>query len=138
MHELSVAQSLVDVVSAKLADEGRVRVTAVWVRVGPLGGVIPQALRSAFGAATSGTVLGGARLEIEETSLVVWCPACGVEKELPGVGRLRCPACGTRAPRVVRGAELEVISVEVVDADPFSPDGALVCGAAPSGPAAHG
>ena len=94
MHELSVAQSLVDVILAQLCDEGLVRVSAVFLRIGPLGGVFPRALRSAFGAAAAGTALGGARLEIEETPLVVWCPACRAEKVLPDVGRLRCPACG--------------------------------------------
>jgi len=118
MHEISIAQSLVDEVVARLDDDdaGPSRVTSLTLRIGVMSGVVPEALRFAFDAAMRRTPLDGARLEIEAVPLVVWCPACGGERELVGPQRLRCPACAAPTPRIVRGRELELVSIEVVDA----------------------
>jgi hydrogenase nickel incorporation protein HypA/HybF len=119
VHEISVVQSLIDevAVAAGTGSGGEPwRVTAVRVRVGVMSGVVPEALRFAFDAAAPGTVLAGARLRIESVNLAVWCDACGTEREPASTQRLRCPACGARTPRVVRGRELELASIEVVDA----------------------
>lgn len=119
MHEISVAHSLVGVVLEQLGEEGLAdaRVTVVNVRVGALSGVVPEALTSAFGPAIDGTALAGARLHIDVVPVAIWCDPCASECELSGAGRLICPACGSRAARVVRGRELEVTSVEVVSVE---------------------
>ncbi|HYO08878.1 MAG TPA: hydrogenase maturation nickel metallochaperone HypA [Tepidisphaeraceae bacterium] len=116
MHELSVAQQLVQLVIESLDGEGDVRVTAVRLRLGPLAGVEAGALRFAFDSATAGTMLCGARLVVEPVELVAFCASCGEERLLASVQRLRCPACDAPTPEIVRGRDLEVISVEVVDA----------------------
>lgn len=115
MHELSVAQHLVELVEHELRDAGPVNVTNVLLRVGPLSGVEPAALRFAYGAATVGTMLAGSTLTIDEVSLAVFCEACGAEREVASVQRLRCPVCDAPTPTVVRGRELEIVNVEVID-----------------------
>ena len=123
MHELSVAQSLVDLVSEELAGQGPVRVTSVRLKLGPLSGVVAQALRSCYPEAASGTRLDGSVLHIEEVVPAVFCPRCDAERELPDFARLRCPVCDAPTPEVVRGREMEVVSVEVVDVPaPGGPD----------------
>ena len=119
MHELSVAQSLVEIVAAQLEGEPPdARVAVVRVRIGALAGVAPEALRSSFPIAAAGTRLEGARLAVEEAPLVVWCPNCGQERTLAGPQRLRCPECGARTPDVRGGRELDVSSVELCDLPP--------------------
>ncbi|MDB5302897.1 MAG: hydrogenase nickel incorporation protein hypA [Phycisphaerales bacterium] len=115
MHEVSIAQSLIDVVLDQLRGERATneQVTLVRVRIGVFSGVVPAALVSAFGPASEGTALEAARLQIDVVPLAVWCDACGGEQELPTAGPLHCPKCGTRAAHVVRGRELEVVSVEL-------------------------
>ena len=115
MHELSVAQGLVELVADEVARDGPVRVLSVQLRIGPLSGVEPSALLFAYDAATAGTPLDGSALHIEEVPATVFCEPCGVERELVAVTCLRCPACGAATPNVVRGRELEVVSVEVAD-----------------------
>lgn len=67
MHELSIAISLVDAVCEELPRLGEhVSVRRVLVRIGPLSGVVPAALRFAFDAAIEDSPIAGARLEIEE------------------------------------------------------------------------
>jgi hydrogenase nickel incorporation protein HypA/HybF len=78
MHELSIAVSLVEAVCDELPQWGRnVTVRRVVVRVGPLSGVVSSALAFAFDVAAEGTLIAGARLEIEE--------AAGMELQLAAV-----------------------------------------------------
>jgi hydrogenase nickel incorporation protein HypA/HybF len=115
VHELSIALSLVDVACEKAEALGNVRVEAVAVRVGPLAGIVPAALSFCFDAATRGTAIEGARLEIEEVSVIVRCPRCVEERQLTSVQHLRCPTCGEWTPDIVHGRELELTALEVVD-----------------------
>ena len=112
MHEMSVAMSIVQSVTDAVSSEGGV-VEAVSVRVGAMSGVIPEALTFAWGAASGGTALAEAQLEIEWVPAVVWCESCAAERELPGM-RMVCPTCQARCPQLVRGRELDILSVEMV------------------------
>jgi hydrogenase nickel incorporation protein HypA/HybF len=116
MHELSIAQSIVESVGGHVAAHGGGRVVAVAVRVGALSGVEAPALAFAWGAATAGTPLAGSRLEVEEVPAEAWCPSCQAERALVSIQRLRCPRCGTPTPRIVRGRELEILEVELAPA----------------------
>ncbi len=66
MHELSIAMSIIEVAEEEAAKRG-VRVSAVHLRLGPLSGVIKEALAPAYEMAVTGTKLEGTRLVIEET-----------------------------------------------------------------------
>ncbi len=108
MHELAITQSVVDLVAERT--RGR-RVVAVHVRVGHLSGVVPDSMAFCFDLATVGTPLAGARLEIEEAPGCVRCRTCGTEQELPDT-LLLC-SCGSADVEVLRGADLQVVSVEL-------------------------
>src|SRR5688500_14769654 len=101
MHELSVAQELVELVDLQLADGGPIKVNSVLVRIGPLSGVVPQALRFAYDAAAAGTRLAGSVLQIEEVEAAIFCQPCNQERTLPSIQRMRCPVCGAPAADVV-------------------------------------
>ena len=59
--------SLVDAVCDELPRLGeRVSVRRVLIRIGPLSGVVPDALRFAFDVAIEGSPIAGACLDIEE------------------------------------------------------------------------
>jgi len=115
MHELSVARDLVDLVSQELAGRSPVRVVSVRVRLGALSGVVAQALRFAYDAATEGTAIEGSTLHIEEVLVAVYCARCAAERDLTDIARLVCPVCGDLTPVVTRGRELEAISVEITE-----------------------
>jgi len=116
VHELSIALSLVDCACAELPRLGkRARIAAVHVRLGPLAGIVKEALRFSFEVAAAGSAIEGARIEIEDVDLRVSCPACGRERRLENPQALRCPACGTLTPEVITGRELELAALEVID-----------------------
>lgn len=116
MHELSIAVSLVEIASEEIARLGAARATAVHVRVGALAGVMKDALIFSFDAAAAGTPLEGARLTIEEVPVIVWCAACDAERALASIACRRCPICSSVTPEIVRGEEIDLMALEVVDA----------------------
>jgi hydrogenase nickel incorporation protein HypA/HybF len=115
MHELSIALSLIDAACEEVERQGNVRVVALNLRLGALSGVVREALEFSFDLAAEGTAVAGARLRIEEIAVVVFCPACNVERTLASVQHFRCPVCGIETPDVVRGRELEFLSMEISD-----------------------
>lgn len=108
MHELAIAESVVESVLARTGDQP---VTIVRLRVGELSGVVPDALDFAFEVATAGTPLEGATLEIEKPTGRAHCRTCSEEFVLPDL-ILLCP-CGSADVEVVAGRDLSVTSVEV-------------------------
>lgn len=112
MHELSIALSILDV-AGEAAERHGGRVAAVHLKLGPLSGVVKEALVSAYDLAREGTALAGAELVVEEVPMVVYCDACAAERTPASVYELLCPTCGAPTPRVVRGQELEVVSLEI-------------------------
>ncbi len=113
MHELSIAMSIIDAAGEEAERQGHVRVVAVHLRLGPLSGIVKEALLSAYGLAREGTPLDRADLLITETPLTAHCPRCAVTRTLTSPQELSCPDCGTPTPDVVTGRELEVVALEV-------------------------
>ena len=109
MHELSIAQAIVDV-AARHA--GEASVARVYVQVGRLRQVVPSALAFAFELCAHGTPVEGAALELEEVPVVVTCRACGAGSR-PLAFPLACADCGGLDVHVVQGEELQVESLEL-------------------------
>ena len=113
MHELSIALSIVDAAAEEAERQGGGRVVAVHQRLGPLSGVVKEALTSAFELAREGSPLPDCELVVEEVAVVAYCPACAAERPVASVRRMTCPDCGAPMPDVVRGRELEVVALEI-------------------------
>lgn len=114
MHELSIAMSLIEVASEE-AERSGAEVVAVHLRLGPLSGVVKEALESAYELAREGTALGGSRLVICEMPVIAWCSTCECERRIVSIQEMSCPACGTPTPEIRGGRELEVTGLEVMD-----------------------
>ncbi|HWY90957.1 MAG TPA: hydrogenase maturation nickel metallochaperone HypA [Solirubrobacteraceae bacterium] len=109
MHELSIAQAIVEVATRHAA--GR-RVVRVEVKVGHLRQVVPDALHFAFGLVAQGTALDGAELAIEQVPAVGRCRECGVESAMEDFP-LCCARCGGLEMEVLAGEELLVDALEL-------------------------
>ncbi len=114
MHELSLALGILDSISEQAARRGVTRVSAVHLRVGAMAGVVRDSLRFSWELACENTVAAGSRLDIEDVALAVYCERCAEEKTLDRIV-LRCPACGSPTPRIVRGREFHIVAMEVPD-----------------------
>jgi len=112
MHELSIAENIVEVVKENLAERRQLR--SVKVRIGELANVIPDSLEFCFSAITKGTPFENARLEIENVGIVVHCDNCGADSEVEAFV-FRCGNCGSTDVDVVSGNDLRVVEIEVDD-----------------------
>jgi hydrogenase nickel incorporation protein HypA/HybF len=114
MHELSIAMSIVDMAQEE-AELREVKIAAVHLELGPLSGVVAEALLFSYEMACSDTQLEGSRLVIKEVPIVVYCPVCKVQRTLSSMQWFCCPECGTPTADVIHGRELIITALEVRD-----------------------
>jgi hydrogenase nickel incorporation protein HypA/HybF len=112
MHELSVAQALVEQVENIARDRHAEYATKIRVKIGPLSGVVPELLASAFPLAAAGSAAEQAKLELTEAPIRVRCQTCGAESDA-AANRLLCGKCGDWHTQVISGDELILESVEL-------------------------
>jgi hydrogenase nickel incorporation protein HypA/HybF len=113
MHELSIAMSIVETATEEAEKLGDARVLAVHLKLGPLAGVVKEALLGSYELATENSPLAGSKLVIVETPLRAYCPECEVERDVVSVTEICCSECGTPTPRITSGRELEVTAMEI-------------------------
>lgn len=117
MHELSVCQALLTQVTEIAIDRGASTVARINVEVGPLSGVEPALLASAFEVVRAGSCAAKATLSITTTAVTISCLSCGAESQtLPN--RLLCAVCGGYRTSIVCGDELRLRGIELHVPDP--------------------
>jgi len=117
MHEMGIANSILDGVAAELRRRPGSRALKVGVRVGELAGVDPDALSFAFQALTLDTPLAGLTLDIEYRAPRSRCRDCGREFEVRNL-ELMCPGCGGTNAECISGDEMEFAYLEVEEDEP--------------------
>jgi hydrogenase nickel incorporation protein HypA/HybF len=108
MHELAIAEGLVDAVTERLPGT---KIAEVRLEIGALSGVVADSLRFCFDLATEGTALEGACLQITEPGVHCECRTCGAAFA-PDDAILLCP-CGSADVSVLSGQQLTITSVKV-------------------------
>ncbi|MBW2039741.1 MAG: hydrogenase maturation nickel metallochaperone HypA [Deltaproteobacteria bacterium] len=116
MHELAIAQSLLEIVEQEALPYSGARVTRVKLLIGKLSGVVPDALRFAFEVISQGGIAEGASLDIQEVPLRLRCHQCG-EVFVVDDPFMTCPRCEGPEVEMVSGRELEIRSMEIDDGD---------------------
>ncbi len=112
MHELAVCQALLRQVERIAADKGAGAVERIELSIGPLAGVEPPLLASAFSIARQGTAASGAELVMNTGPVVVECSTCGARSTVRP-NRLLCAECGDWKIKVREGDELMLVRVEL-------------------------
>lgn len=113
MHELSIALAILDLADEESKSRDGVGIRSIHLKLGPLSGVVKQALLSAFDLARESSTLPTAELVIEDVPLVVFCSKCAQERTIGDLGELCCPQCGTPSGQIVSGRELEITALEI-------------------------
>ncbi len=112
MHEMALCEGIVEIVEQEALKGAFSKVKTVWLEIGALSHVAPDALRFCFEAVTAKTLLQCAALEIVEQQGTAWCLACSRSVEI----RQRyepCPACGSYQLQVTGGEDMRVKELEV-------------------------
>lgn len=111
MHEIGIANSILDAVQAEAALHPGGEPRKVAVRIGELAAVDTDALRFAFEVLIRDTDLDALRLEIEICPRRQRC-ACGCEFNVTGY-ELQCPQCGEPRTECISGDQLELAYLEM-------------------------
>jgi hydrogenase nickel incorporation protein HypA/HybF len=107
MHEMSLAEGILQIVEDAAAQQGFQRVTEIRLEIGALSGVEPDALSFCLDVVLKGSVADGARVEMEKTPGLGYCLDCG---ETVPVNALyeACAKCGSYQVQATGGTEMRV------------------------------
>ncbi len=108
MHELGITRNIVSIVVE--AAKGR-RVRRVTLDVGQLSGVMPEAILFCFDIVARGTLLDGAKLDINRIEGRGRCRACG--EALAAKPLFEACGCGSRSIERLAGEELKIREMEM-------------------------
>lgn len=114
MHELSLAGGILKIVEDTARRDAFVRVTLLRLEAGALAGVEVRALRFALEAIAPGTLLQGARIEIDTPPARAWCMPCGATVDIKARGD-PCQRCGGYQLQPDGGSELRIVDMMVED-----------------------
>ena len=112
MHELSIAQALIEQIEDIAGREGAESVVSVTVQIGTLSGVEPDALEMAYPLASEKTVVEGATFHIEILQAEAVCRACGKASDA-AFPFPACSHCASTDLDISAGRELLLKSVEL-------------------------
>lgn len=112
MHELSICQSMLEIVDRTMAEHPGAKLERVYLDVGRGSTVEPSLLREAFVVATAGGRHEGSELVVNEIPLIGRCRACGREFEYREIA-LGCPDCESTSIEIVSGMELNIRELEI-------------------------
>jgi hydrogenase nickel incorporation protein HypA/HybF len=116
MHERSLVKALLDQAAEVARLEESDRVTGICVRVGPLSGVEPLLLASAFADLSLGTIAEGAMLNVHEVELRAECQHCGESFVIVNFC-FQCPHCQAADVNVTEGDGVWLESVSLANSE---------------------
>ena len=114
MHEMSLAQNILEIVQKTAVLHQVTKVTKVTIRAGQLRGIIPEQLRFLFDFVAKDSVAEGAELVVQTLPVKARCKKCEGSffvKEY----QFLCPDCASEELEVLQGMELLVENIEVAD-----------------------
>ncbi len=109
---MSLAEGVLGIIEEHAASRQFATVRSVWLEIGELAGVEPDALRFCFDAVMRGSLAEGAVLNIVEVPGSGWCMECC--ETVPMHQRYgACPRCGGYRLQPTGGTEMRVRELEV-------------------------
>ncbi len=112
MHEMSICESIMEVIEGQAVEQKFTQVLAVCLEIGPLAGVELEALLFSYEVVTRGTLAENSRLDIIELPMNAWCMLCS--KKVDVKARFdACPDCGSYQVQITGGDELRIKNMEV-------------------------
>ncbi|MDE3010072.1 MAG: hydrogenase maturation nickel metallochaperone HypA [Pseudomonadota bacterium] len=112
MHEMSLAEGVLQLIEEAATSQGFSRVKTVWLEIGELAGAEKEALRFCFDVVTRGSLASAAQLEIIDRPGQGWCLQCACTVHVAALYDA-CPHCGSHQIQVTGGSELRLAELEV-------------------------
>jgi hydrogenase nickel incorporation protein HypA/HybF len=122
MHELSLAQHLLDLALERARQSGAQRVVGLHLVVGPLSPLEESSLSFYWEHVSQATPAAGSIVHVRRRPMTLMCTSCGRPFQPPAEA-WACPNCGSDRVRLQGGDEsyLEAIDVEAGSRPPAQP-----------------
>lgn len=114
MHELSVAQNIIETVTEYALKNNAKSVSEVVLIIGTISGVIPETLSFALDVCVKNTLLENAEIKIEIVKAKARCLNCLKKFEMEDIYMI-CPHCCSVKYEITEGKELKVKSFKIDD-----------------------
>jgi hydrogenase nickel incorporation protein HypA/HybF len=112
MHEMSVVQNIINIVTIESEKNGGGRVSEVHLEIGHLSGVEYGSLEFALKHLSPGSIIESAEISVEKPEGLARCNNCGNEFALEDfIGC--CNLCGSFDLEIIKGRELRVKSITI-------------------------
>lgn len=112
MHEMSLAESVLQIVEQTAERESATRVHALTLEIGELAAVELEALRCCLQIVLRDSIAAEARIDIEHRAGQGRCRQCAAEFALHELYQ-PCPQCGSYQVEAIAGRELRVAALEM-------------------------
>lgn len=112
MHELSLAENMLELIQEQAQTEGFSKVNKVILEIGELSHVEADAMRFCFDSVVSTTLADGALLEILSIPSKAQCPECSTISSPKNLYD-PCPTCGSFGLDIIEGDQVRIKSLEV-------------------------
>lgn len=112
MHEMSLCESIVQLVEEQASQQAFSAVKKIWLEIGSLSGVEIDAMKFSFDVVSKHSILSGAELIIVEVEGAAWCLPCAEQVSI--TQRFdACPHCGSYQLQINGGEEMRIKELEV-------------------------
>ena len=112
MHELSIAQSIVELAEREARNHRAVSIEELELEIGDLAGIDWLALEFAMESAVKDTILENARVIRQRVAGEGRCGDC--ENQFPMENLFSaCPFCGSYMVKIIKGKELRIKSLMI-------------------------
>jgi hydrogenase nickel incorporation protein HypA/HybF len=112
MHEMSIAQSLFEILKEEMIKNNARTLRSVRLRIGQLSAVVPESLSFCFQVMTEGTEMEGAELLMDIIPLEGKCRACSKSFEIEDYA-FKCPHCSSPEIDTISGQDLSIVEMVV-------------------------
>jgi hydrogenase nickel incorporation protein HypA/HybF len=112
MHEMSIAQSLIDILQEEMTRHQATVLKSVRLNVGELSAIVPESLSFCFEVATKDTHMEGAQLIMDVIPLRGACRDCQHEFDIKDYA-FECPKCKGTNIDTLSGQDLSIVEMEV-------------------------
>ena len=112
MHELSLAESMRELIEEQALKEQFKSVSVVYLEVGQLSHVEAEAMRFCFESVMQGSPAEGAELRISSSKGIGQCRSCHLESEIEQLYD-PCQHCGEFGLKLIQGDQVRIVSLKV-------------------------
>lgn len=112
MHELSIAENILEIASRSGKNAGASRVTKIYITIGRLSSIVDDSVQFYWDIIAKDTICQGSQLLFTRLPARLLCLDCEAEYTLESE-LTPCPNCDSAQVKILSGEEFQLDSIEI-------------------------